>query len=62
MTEVEQAMLTEWVRDSFDAAVHAGYISPPWKPSATMLNTLQSYYSSGLSPAEAAEALFATRQ
>ncbi|MFM0503945.1 hypothetical protein [Paraburkholderia caffeinilytica] len=62
MSERDQAMLSEWVRDAFDAAVHAGYISPPWKPSAAMRNTLQSYYVSGLNPAEAAQALFATRQ
>lgn len=61
LSERERAMLSEWVRDSFDAAVRAEYIVPPWKPSVAMRNTLQSYYASGLSPAEAAQALFAQR-
>lgn len=59
---VEQAKLAEWSRDTFDAAVAAGFISPPWRPSPAMREALAGYYEAGLSPADGAQALFATRQ
>lgn len=62
MTDCEQAIQSEWTRDVFDAAVRAGYISPPWKPSDGALEMLRGYYVSGLTPEEGAQALFATRQ
>jgi hypothetical protein len=62
MTESEQAMLSEWVLSAFDAAVHAGYISPPRHPTGDQREMMRGYYVSGLTPAEGAEAMFATRQ
>lgn len=62
LSDSEQAMLAEWSRDAFDAAVAAGFIVPPWRPSPAMREALAGYYEAGLSPAQGAEALFATRQ
>lgn len=62
LSEAQRAQLAEWTRDAFDAAVAAGYVIPPWRPSAGMHDALAGYYRAGLSPAEGAEALFATRQ
>ncbi|MFT0167498.1 hypothetical protein ACLKMY_00520 [Paraburkholderia mimosarum] len=62
LSDVEQAKLFEWSRDAFDAAVAAGFVKPPWRPSPAMRESLAGYYSAGLTPAEGAEALFATRQ
>ncbi|MCG5072263.1 hypothetical protein [Paraburkholderia tagetis] len=62
LSDAELAKLTEWTRGAFDAAVAAGYVVPPWRPSAGMHDALAGYYRAGLTPSEGAEALFATRQ
>ncbi len=62
MDEIQQAKLTEWTFEAFDAAVAAGFVTPPWHPSPAMRESLAGYFSAGLTPAEGAEALFATRQ
>jgi hypothetical protein len=61
LTETERAALSEWTRVAFDEAVAAGYIIPPWRPSLGAYEQMHGYYVSGLTPAEAAEAMFATR-
>ena len=61
-TEREQAMRAEWQRDVIDAAAYAELIKLPWVPSPAMREALAGYYEAGLSPADAAEALFAVRQ
>jgi hypothetical protein len=61
MSERDQAMLHEWTRSACDAALHAGLVESPWRPSERVIGVLQSYYVIGMTPAEGAEALFATR-
>lgn len=60
--DVERAKLEEWSLAVFDEVLAAGYITPPWRPSRTMRESLAGYFEAGLTPAEGAEALFATRQ
>jgi hypothetical protein len=61
LSEAEQAMLSEWSRSAIDAALHAGLIVVPWKPTLGVYEQLAGYYSAGLTPEEGAHALFATR-
>lgn len=61
LSEAEQAALTEWTRVAFDEAVAAGYIVPPWHPTLGAYEQMHGYYIAGLTPAEAAQAMFATR-
>ena len=60
--DVERAKLEEWTRSAIDAALHAGLVTLPWRPSEHMYDALAGYYAAGLTPDEGAEALFATRQ
>lgn len=60
--EREAQMLTEWTRSAVDAAVYAGLVTLPWRPAEYVYGALHGYYLAGLTPAEGAEALFATRQ
>jgi len=62
MTASEQAILSEFSRDVFDAAVRSGHVIPPWKPSREAYVLLHEYLLFGFSADQAAEALFATRQ
>jgi hypothetical protein len=62
MSEAEQAILFEFGRDVFDAAVRAGHIVPPWQPNREAYVLLHEYLLFGFSASQAAEALFATRQ
>ncbi|MGA7781105.1 MAG: hypothetical protein WCA85_25825 [Paraburkholderia sp.] len=61
LTEAEQAALTEWTSVAFDEAVAAGYVTPPWRPTRGAYEQMHGYYASGLTPAEAAQAMFAPR-
>jgi hypothetical protein len=61
MTEAEQAMLFEFGRSTFDAAVAAGYLIPPWNASREAYVAVHEYLLFGFSPAQTAEAMFATR-
>ncbi len=61
LTEAERAALTEWTTVAFDEAVAAGYIVPPWRPTLQAYEQMHGYYTVGLSPADAAQAMFATR-
>lgn len=60
MSEFECAMLTDWTRRTIDAGFHAGFITPPWRPTAGAYEQLAGYYASGLMPEEGAQAMFAT--
>lgn len=62
LSDVDLAKLEELSLAVFDEALAAAYITPPWRPSRAMRESLAGYYRAGLSPAEGAEALFATRQ
>lgn len=61
-SEREAQMLSEWTRSALDAAVYAGHVVLPWRPREHVYGTLHGYYLAGLTPIDAAEALFATRQ
>lgn len=61
VVERERAMLEEWTRSAFDAAVYAGLVTPPWRPTEHAYGLLHGYYLAGLTPVEGAEALFAVR-
>lgn len=62
MSEAEQAMLFEFGRDVFNAAVSAGYLTPPWEMSHDGYLAMHELLIFGFSPAQTAEAMFATRQ
>ena len=53
--------LDAWTCAWYDAALAKDYIRSPYHPDAATLERLQSYFHSGLTPAEAAEACFARR-
>lgn len=61
LSDVECAKLAEWTRSAIDAALYAGLVTLPWHPSERVHTALAGYYAAGLSPAEGAAALFATR-
>lgn len=61
LTEAEQAALTEWTAVAFDEAVAAGYVVPPWRPTLQAYESMHGYFLAGLTPAEGAQAMFATR-
>jgi hypothetical protein len=60
--DAERAKLEEWTRSAIDAAIYAGLVTLPWRPAEHVYDALAGYYTAGLTPAEGAEALFATRQ
>ncbi|WP_234775192.1 hypothetical protein [Paraburkholderia tropica] len=62
LSDAERATLEEWSLAVVDEVFSAGYVAPPWRPSLAMHESLAGYFSAGLTPAEGAEALFATRQ
>jgi hypothetical protein len=61
MSDREQAILFEWTRDAANAAFRAEYVARGWAPSDATCQRLRGYHQAGLSPDEAAEALFARR-
>ena len=58
MSAREQAMLYEFTRDAADAAFRAGYITRAWHPTDAVCLRLRGYHQAGLTPNEAAEAIF----
>jgi hypothetical protein len=62
LSDREQQMIAEWTRSTIDAAVYAGLIQLPWRPAEHVYGQLHGYYTAGLTHAEGAEVLFATRQ
>jgi hypothetical protein len=59
-SERERAMIDEWCRSACDAAVYYGFVETPWRPSEKVIGTLHSFYPTGMTPAEAAQAVFST--
>lgn len=55
-------MLFEFGRDVFDAAVSAGYLTPPWNMSHDGYVAMHEYFLFHFDAAQTAEAMFATRQ
>ena len=60
LSVAEQAMIEEWTRAAFDFAVARRYVTPPWCPSDDLYGLLLDLYLFGMTPADAAEAVFAT--
>lgn len=61
LSEAERAKLVEWTRTAVDEIVRGEFVSLPWVPPDALYVVLHGYYCAGLSPAEAAEAVFAVR-
>lgn len=61
MTATEEAILTEFSHDVFDAAVRAGDVIPPWHPTREAYVMLHEFLIFGFSALQTAEALFAVR-
>lgn len=61
LSEAEREMLFEWTRTAVDEVVVAGFVIPPWRPSAEMYTRMHGYYQAGLTPAEAAQPAFGTK-
>lgn len=62
MSASEQAILSEFGHDVFDAAVRAGHIIPPWQPNREAYVLLHEYLIFGFDANQTVEAIFATRQ
>lgn len=60
-TEVGRAKLAEWTYATGMEMIAAGYVEPPIAISDGMYGYLIDLYRLGLTPAEAAQAAFATR-
>jgi len=61
MSASEQAILSEFSRDVFDAAVRAGYVSPPMCLSREAYVGLHELFIFGFDAVQAAEAMYAVR-
>jgi hypothetical protein len=61
MSDREQALLYEWTRSVADSALHSGYVTGRWNMTDDVCLRLRGYHQAGLSPSEAADALFSTR-
>ncbi len=61
MTATEEAILSEFSRDMFDAAVRAGYVSPPMRLSRESYVGLHELFLFGFDAVQAAEAMYAVR-
>jgi len=54
----DQLELHRWTAAWFDKVVEAGFICPTYQPDHATVSRLHGYFSAGLSPTEAAQALF----
>lgn len=61
MSDRERLILSEWTRSMIDAAVYAGHIALPWRPTDRQYGALHACYEAGLTPEDGAEVLFAQR-
>ncbi|MFM0203277.1 hypothetical protein PQR53_25780 [Paraburkholderia fungorum] len=50
--------LRAWAKAVYDKALGEGFIHAPWEPDDAIVRRLQSYFDTGLSPAEAVSACF----
>src|SRR5260370_3765958 len=53
-----QLELQSWTAAWYDQVVKAGFIRPPFQPDDATVSRLHGYFNVGLSPTEAAQALF----
>lgn len=58
----ERAMLSEWTRDTINAAARAELVKLPYRPTDHVCGVLRGYFEAGLSPEDAAMALFGLKQ
>jgi hypothetical protein len=52
--------LRAWISDWYDHAFKVGLVRPPFRLSEAIADRLEGYYRAGLTPAEAATAIFGT--
>jgi hypothetical protein len=50
--------LQSWTAAWYDQVVKAGFVRPPFQPDDATVSRLHGYFDVGLSPTEAAQALF----
>jgi hypothetical protein len=50
--------LQSWTAAWYDQVVEAGFVRPPFQPDDATVRSLHGYFNVGLSPTEAAQALF----
>jgi hypothetical protein len=61
MSERDQAMFHEWMRDVATLAFDFGHIDRKWRATDHQCESLKGYFDAGLTPGEGEAALFATR-
>jgi hypothetical protein len=54
----DQLELQNWTAAWYDKVVEAGFMRPPFQPDDATVSRLHGYFNVGLSPTEAAQALF----
>jgi hypothetical protein len=54
----DQLELQSWTAAWYDKVVEAGFMRPPFAPDDATVSRLYGYFNAGLSPTEAAQALF----
>jgi hypothetical protein len=54
----DQLELQSWTTAWYNQVVKAGYVRPPFQPDDATVSRLCDYFGAGLSPTEAAQALF----
>lgn len=62
MTNTEARAVWDWATATHEEAARAGYIRPPWTPTDDACEFLEACYRIGMTPCQAAEAMFSTRQ
>jgi hypothetical protein len=58
LSVAEQLELQSWTAVWYNKVVEAGFMRPPFQPDDATVRRLHGYFNAGLSPAEAAQALF----
>lgn len=59
--EVDAELLFEWCRLFIQACIDAGYVEPPFRLHGKQHDQVVALYQAGLTPEDAAHAVFATR-
>ncbi|MGF6931046.1 hypothetical protein OKW41_000185 [Paraburkholderia sp. UCT70] len=57
----DQLELHRWTAAWYDTVVEAGFIRPTYQPDNATVSRLHAYFNAGLSPTEAAQALFSRK-
>jgi hypothetical protein len=61
LTTQQAEAIREWATDAFEEAERAGYIRAPWHPTDDACEFMSACYRIGMTPVDAAEAMFANR-